>query len=224
MMERRHFLGGAAALSMLALAGCQQSLSYSLTEVIRRLLTLSSQRAFALLMAPGGFYDSQVARISLPDRLSGTGSLVSRVLLSAVVRDRLLRQVNRAAERGADRAAPVIADAIISISPEDAAAIVRAAGSPAATLLLQRQMGDALIPAMLPGVDEGLRLFDSQIVTEALRLATGIDFAGLRDDVTHKAASAIYAQMGQEEMAIRADPRSTNDPILIAALTASRGM
>lgn len=222
-MERRQFLSGGSALALLAVSGCSQGLGFSLTEAIRRLLSLSSQRALARLMAPGGFYDSQIARITLPDQLggSGGGSLLSRVLLSSVVRDRLLKQVNRAAEKGAERAAPVIADAIMSTSPQDAAAIIKAVGTPAATNLLQQHMGNALISAMLPGVDDGLKLFDNQAVTDALRMATGIDFAGLRDDVTRKASNAIFAEMGKEEMAIRADPRSTGDPVLIAAFTAA---
>lgn len=225
-MERRQFLSGGSALALLAVSGCSQGLGFSLTEAIRRLLSLSSQRALARLMAPGGFYDSQIGRITLPDQLggSGGGSLLSRVLLSSVVRDRLLRQVNRAAEKGAERAAPVIADAIMSTSPQDAAAIIKAVGTPAATNLLQQHMGTALISAMLPGVDDGLKLFDNQAVTEALRAATGIDFAGLRDDVTRKASNAIFAEMGKEEMAIRADPRSTGDPVLIAAFTAGNLM
>jgi len=225
-MERRQFLMGGSALALLALGGCSQGLGYSLTEAIRRLLSLSSQRALARLMAPGGFYDSQIARITLPDQLggSGGGSLLSRMLLSSVVRDRLHKQVNRAAEKGAERAAPVIADAILSTSPQDAAAIIRAVGTPAATNLLQQHMGTALISAMLPGVDDGLKLFDNQAVTEALRLATGINFVGLRDDVTRKASDAIFAEMGREEMAIRADPRSSGDPVLIAALTAASAL
>lgn len=225
-MERRQFLSGGSALALLAVSGCSQGLGFSLTEAIRRLLSLSSQRALARLMAPGGFYDSQIGRITLPDQLggSGGGSLLSRVLLSSVVRDRLLRQVNRAAEKGAERAAPVIADAIMSTSPQDAAAIIKAVGTPAATNLLQQHMGTALISAMLPGVDDGLKLFDNQAVTEALRVATGIDFAGLRDDVTRKASNAIFAEMGKEEMAIRADPRATGDPVLIAAFTAGNLM
>ena len=223
-MQRRQFLASGSALTLLVLAGCTQGLGYSLTEAIRRLLTLSSQRALARLMAPGGFYDSQVARITLPDQFSKTGSVLTRVLLSSVVRDRLLRQVNRAAEEGADRAAPVLADAILAMSPQDAAAIIKAVGTPAATLLLQQQIGDALIPAMLPGVDEGLRLFDDQVVTEALKAVTGIDFAGLREDVTRKASNAIFAEMGKEELAIRANPQATGDPILIAAFTAGKVM
>ncbi|MFO1259685.1 MAG: DUF4197 domain-containing protein [Sphingomonadaceae bacterium] len=223
-MQRRQFLASGSALTLLVLAGCTQGLGYSLTEAIRRLLTLSSQRALARLMAPGGFYDSQVARITLPDQFSKTGSVLTRVLLSSVVRDRLLRQVNRAAEEGADRAAPVLADAILAMSPQDAAAIIKAVGTPAATLLLQQQIGDALIPAMLPGVDEGLRLFDDQVVTEALKAVTGIDFAGLREDVTRKASNAIFAEMGKEELAIRADPQATHDPVIIAAFTAGKVM
>ena len=221
-MQRRQFLASGSVLMLAGLAGCTGGLRYSLTEVIERLLTLSSQRAFARLMAPGGFYDSQIARISLPDRLNGKGS-VAMALIGAALRDRLLQQVNRAAEKGAERAAPVVADAILAISPEAAAQIVRGKGA-IATALLQQQMGSSLIPVMLPGVDEGLRLFASAVVTQALRLATGIDFAGLRDDVTRKAADAIFAEIGKEEIAIRADPRSTNDPVLIAGLSAANAM
>jgi Protein of unknown function (DUF4197) len=76
-------------------------------------------------------------------------------------------------------------------------------------------MGDSLIQTMLPGIDNGLKLFDNQIVTEALKAATGIDFAGLRDDVTRKASDGIYRAIAREEIAIRADPASTNDPLLM---------
>lgn len=223
-LDRRTILSAACRLPLLAsplllLPGCTQSPGLDLVEVIRRLLTISSQRAFAALMAPGGFYDSQVARIALPDRFgSGGSSFLGAVLDSAIVRDRLTRQVNRAAERGAERAAPIVAETIRTMAVADALGILRGGGS-AATDLLHRQMGTALISAMLPGIDEGLRLFDSEIVTTTLRAATGIDFAGLRDDVTRKASNAIYAQIGEEEAAIRANPRATNDPVLIAALT-----
>jgi len=222
MLERRLFIGGGGALLALMLSGCQTGLRYNLTEAIRRLLTLSSQRALARLMEPDGFYDSQIARLELPGELDGKGkgTLIARALLGGVLRDRLRRQINRAAERGAARAAPVLADAIIAISPEAAAALLRGDG-PAATLYLKDHMGDALVRAMLPGIDEGLRLFDSAVVTEVLRIATGIDFAGLRDDVTRKAADAIFAEMAREEEAIRADPRATGDPVLIGALGAA---
>jgi hypothetical protein len=151
-----------------------------------------------------------------PDRGHRLGSAAS-----APLRDRLIRQVNRAAEKGTERAAPIIAEAIRTIPVNDALAIMGGGGR-TATNFLRGQMGDALLTAMVPGIDEGLRLFDSEVMTTAPRLATGIDFAALRADVTRRASDAIYAQIGTEEAAIRADPRSTSDPLLLAALALAR--
>lgn len=213
---RRQILSSGAAIAILALPGCQSVPGFSLTEAIRRLLTLSSQNAFALLLQPGGFYDSSVARIALPDRFggnSGTG-ILSAVLQSRTFRDRLQRQLNRAAEKGAERAAPLVADAVRSISIEDAASIVRG-GPRAATDFLRGKMGIALVDAMLPGVSDGLRLFDDQVISQAVRSVTGFDIGALAQDITRKTDDAIWAAIGLEESNIRADPQRTNDPLLI---------
>lgn len=217
-MQRRTFIGSATAFAMLGLGGCSTPHGISLAEAIRRLLSISSHRALARLAAPGGFYDNQIARIDLPEEIdqSGKASLLIRAVLSYALRDRLLRQINRAAERGAERAAPVIAAAIADFVPANAPQII-AAGGPAATDLLRRSMGNALFAAILPGIDEGLRLFDNAAVVESLRLVKGIDLSGLRDDVARKASDAIYDAMAEEEMAIRRNPQSSNDPLLTAA-------
>ena len=107
------------------------------------------------------------------------------------------------------------ASALLYTEMIHAAAIIRGGGS-SATELLRTAMGEKLLGTMLPGIDRGLRLFDNAVVVEALRAATNIDFAGLRDDVTAKASDAVYRAIGREEIAIRADPASTNDPLLIA--------
>jgi Protein of unknown function (DUF4197) len=218
IIERRDLLVAATLAPLLALPGCANTGGFSLVEAIRRLLTLSSQRAFAALMQENGFFDSQVARISIPDRLGGstTTGIVSALLSTEAFRSRLARQVNRAAEKGAALAAPIVTDAISSLSVEDALSVVRG-GSSAATDKLSSALGTRLVEAMLPGVGDGLKLFDSAVVTQALRLATGIDFAGLRDDVTRKASDGIYRAMASEEAAIRANPQATGDPLLMAA-------
>jgi Protein of unknown function (DUF4197) len=218
IIERRDLLVAATLAPLLALPGCANTGGFSLVEAIRRLLTLSSQRAFAALMQENGFFDSQVARISIPDRLGGstTTGIVSALLSTEAFRSRLTRQVNRAAEKGAALAAPIVTDAISSLSVEDALSVVRG-GSSAATDKLSSALGTRLVEAMLPGVGDGLKLFDSAVVTQALRLATGIDFAGLRDDVTRKASDGIYRAMASEEAAIRANPQATGDPLLMAA-------
>ena len=186
------------------------------TAMLAPLLLLAAHRALTALMREGGFYDDAIARISLPRAFGGerAGNVITAILLSQGVRDRLLHQANRAAEHGAELASPMIADVARTMPIGEALAVVR--GSPsAATDLLKGRIGNSLIPTMLPGIDKGLRLFDSEIVTEALRLASGIDFAAFRDDVTAKAADSVFRAIAREEAAIRADPASTNDPLLI---------
>lgn len=217
IMSRRQFAGGSAAGAALLLSGCASMGGLSLTEAIRRLLVLSSQNAFAILLQPNGFYDSSLARIALPPQLGGSGAsgVIAAILRSGPVKDMLLRQANRAAEKGAERAAPLVAEAIRAISIADAAAIVRG-GPTAATDLLRREMGLSLVTAMVPGVSEGLRLFDSEVVTQALRAVTGYDIAAFGRDISERASDAIYSAIGAEEARIRANPNSTNDPLLMA--------
>jgi hypothetical protein len=216
MINRRHMLLAWAASATLTLPGCATMPGFSLTEAIRRLLTLASQNALALLMRPGGFYDSSVARIALPDRFGGSAgtNIASLVLQSKAFRDRLQRQLNRAAEKGAERAAPIIADTVRTVSIEAADAIVRG-GPQAATQFLRGKMGLGLLDSMLPGISDGLRLFDDQVINKAVQSVTGFDMGALAQDITRKADDAIWAAIGLEESNIRANPQATNDPLLI---------
>ena len=221
--HRRAVLGLGAAAGLLALPGCSTLPGLSLTEAIRRLLTVSSQNAFAELLQPNGFFDSQVARITVPDSLGGSRvtNIATALLRSPVVQDRLLKQVNRAAEEGAELAAPIVAETIRNMSIADAAAILNG-GPRAATALLQGQLGNTLVDRMLPGIGSGLRLFDNEIISLVLSQATNVDFTGLSRDVTNKVNDAIYRAIGAQEESIRANPRATNDPLLIAVLGARK--
>jgi hypothetical protein len=215
-LDRRNLLLAGMAGVTLMLPGCESLGGFSLTDAIRRILSLSSQNAFALLLQPGGFYDSNVSRIALPDRFGGSngGGILSAVLQSRSFRDKLQRQLNRAAEKGAERAAPLVADAVRNVSIEDAAALVRG-GPQAATTFLRGKMGPALVDAMLPGISDGLRLFDDQTISKAVQSVTGFDIGSLASDVNFKVDNAIWSAIGYEEAAIRANPQKTNDPVLI---------
>ena len=215
-LNRRHLLISGAAAATLMLPGCQSFPALSLTEAIRRLLTLSSQAAFAMLLQPNGFYDNQIARIDLPEKFGGrTGAnILAVVLQSRTFRDHLQRQLNRAAEKGAERAAPLVAEAVRTISIEDAAAIVRGGGRQA-TLFLRQAMASSLSEAMFPGITEGLRLFDDQVISQAIKAVSGFDISALSSDITAKAEESIWTAIGSEEERIRANPQSTNDPLLI---------
>lgn len=216
--SRRQILTLLAAAPLLALPGCATMGGWSLTDAIRELLNLSSQRAIASLAQPDGFYDSQIARIDLPHQIGSSGNLLTRLLTSSLAKDRLTREVNSAAEKGAERAAPILADAIRSVSIADAAAILRG-GPTAATELLQRSMGGSLISVMFPAVDDALKIANNLVVAEALRGTSGVNISSLAQDVAQKANDGIFRAIGQEESQIRANPQSTRNPLLIGTLT-----
>jgi hypothetical protein len=216
---RRSFVAAGLALPLLALAGCATRLGdlANFEPAIRRLLTLSSQRAFARLLTDEGFFRDEVARVELPPQLGGsrTTAALAIALGTRAVQDRLLRLVNEAAEEGARAAAPVVYDSIRDMTITDALAIVRG-GPTAATDHLRRETGERIFDAVFPQVGQALRAADSDIVQRVLRVATGINFGGLQADVARKASAGIYRAIGREEAAIRADPSAAGDPLLAA--------
>jgi hypothetical protein len=216
---RRSFLAGAAATGVLALAACESMPALSLTEAIRRLLTRASRTAFARLTAPGGFYDNELARLDLPEVFGRRGGVLQSILTSAVFKARLQREFNRIAERGARRAAPLVADAVRLIGIDNARDLLRG-GPMAATGFLRQSMGGSLIEAMVPELGDGLRLASDPLVGEALAALTGVDVNGVARSLSSRADEAIWGEIGRQEAWIRANPEATNDPVLIGALKA----
>jgi Protein of unknown function (DUF4197) len=222
---RRSLIAAGLALPLLALPGCVTRLGDvpGLDRSIRRLLTLSSQRAFARLLTREGFFADDVARVDLPPQMGGDAFARALAVLlgTRFVQRRLLRLVNDAAAEGARAAAPVVYDAIRDMSIADAKAILRG-GPTAATDRLQAEVGDRIFEAMFPEVGEVLRIADDGLVQRALRITTGIDFRGLQADVTRKAAAGLYRAIGREEAAIRANPGASGDPLLAQAFGSRR--
>lgn len=222
-LGRRRFivgLGAAGAASAITLSGCTSGFGqFSFVEAVRRLLTLSSFAAIDRLSAPGGFYDSQVARLELPAALGRRGNVLSNILTGVVFRDRLQRSLNRVAEDGARRAAPAVADTIRVVGIANAVALVRG-GPTAATSFLRQEMAGRLVDVMFPAIGDAMRVANDPILGQALAALSGVDVPAIARDLSVQADNAIWGEMGREESAIRADPRRTRDPILIAALTA----
>ena len=217
LLTRRRLLAAGCTLPLLALPGCATKLGdlFNLEDAVRRLLTISSQRAFARLLTDEGFFADELTRIELPSQLGGSriASTLAVALGTRAVQDQLLRVVNRAAADAADAAAPMIYESVRNLTVTYALSIVRG-GPLAATDYLHRSMGNAIVNAMFPQVGQALRVADNGLVSRALRVATGIDFAGLQADVARKAAGSIYRAIGREEAAIRANPQSAGDPVL----------
>ncbi len=216
LLTRRRMLFAVAALPLATLPACTtlgDLEGFGFENALRRLLTVSSQRAFANLLTDNGFFSDELARVPLPPQFAGAGGIASALLRTPAVQNQLLGVMNRAASNAAEAAAPIVYDSIRNLTITDAMALVRG-GPTAATDFLQRAMGSAIVDAMFPDVGNALRLLDNGIVNQVVQAATGISFAGLQRHVSEAAANGIYRAIGREEAAIRANPRSANDPLI----------
>jgi hypothetical protein len=212
-------LGGMAASSALLLPGCAQGLGglggLSLEGAVRRLLEVASSNAFSRLTVAGGFWDSQVSRLPLPNLF--TRGTVASILTSAVFKDQLQRQLNEFAVDGARRAAPLVTQTVRSVSIPTAIALLRG-GPTDATSFLRSAMGPALINAMIPALGDAMNAAGNPIVNQAISALAGVNVMNVAQAVANSADNAIWYQIGQEETNIRANPSVTRDPLLIAAL------
>ena len=212
---RRALLAGSGAALLLTLSGCASYGQYSLVNAIRRLLELSADRAFVRLLAPGGFWDNALVRLDLPQVFGKRGTVLQTILGSGMVRDRLWRALNDVAQEGARNAAPVLADTVRTIGIRNAIALIK--GDPAAaTSYLRQEMGVRLVDLMVPQIGEGLRFARDPVVGQAIAALTGYDAAEVANDLAQQADDAIWAEIGRQEAAIRANPQETRDPAIIA--------
>ncbi|WP_336986936.1 DUF4197 family protein [Altererythrobacter aquiaggeris] len=213
--SRRNFIAGmGVGTAALALPGCAALPGFGLTDALSRLLLLSSERAFARLTADGGFWDQQVAQAGLNQFLGARGNVLAGILTSTLFKRRLEGAFADVAEEGADRAAPLVADAVRTIGWRNAEALVRG-GPRAATGFLRSEMGGTLINAMVPQLGQAMRIAEDPLVGQAISALAGVDLSGVARNISGKVDDIIWGEIGREESLIRENPRATNDPLII---------
>ena len=217
--RRQVILGGIGVTAVLALPACASYPRFSLTEAIRRLLLLSSERAFARLTAPDGYWDDQVARLGLGDLLGTRGDVVSRILTSRLFKDRLEDAFADIAIEGAYRAAPIVTDAVRVIGFENAVDLVRG-GPQAATTMLRGELGGRLIDSLVPELGRAIEIASDPLVAELIDGLTGTNVGAIAQGLAGNVDDAIWTEIGYEEAAIRANPEETRDPLLIGVFGA----
>lgn len=212
---RRAFLGGITlGGAALALPGCAGLPGFSMVDAVQRILFLSSERAFARMLQPDGFWDEQVATVGLENLLGARGGVLSSILTSALFKDRLADAFGDTAYEGAERAAPLVTEAVRTIGIRNAIELVNG-GPTAATAFLRGSMGSSLIEAMVPELGTAMRVAQDPLVGQALAALTGVDIPTVSGRVASRIDDTIWREIGVEEAAIRADPAETRDPLII---------
>ena len=167
---RRAFLGSmAAGGTLLALPACSSIGGFGLVDAVQRILFLSSERAFGRMLQGEGFWDQQVAELGLGGLLGSRGDVLTRILTSALFKNRLERAFGDIAYEGAERAAPLVTEAVRTIGIQNAIDLVRG-GPTAATTFLRGSMGRTLVEAMVPELGAAMRvLSDRPDIQQQLR-------------------------------------------------------
>lgn len=221
---RRAFLGGLTiGGAAMALPGCAGLPGFSMVDAVQRILFLSSERAFARMLQPDGFWDEQVATVGLEGLLGARGGVLSSILTSPLFKDRLFDAFGDIAYEGAERAAPLVTEAVRTIGIRNAIELVRG-GPTAATAFLRGSMGGSLIEAMVPELGDAMRLAQDPLVGQALAALTGTDIPQVASRVSSRIDDTIWREIGVEESAIRADPASTRDPLIIGVFGTGAGL
>lgn len=210
-------LGGGA----LALGGCVGMPGFGLEDAVQRLLYQSSERAFARMLQADGFWDDQVARLGLENLLGTRGGAMSRILTSGLFKERMYDAFGAIAYRGAERAAPLVTDAVRVMGVQNTIDLVR--GEPGtATAALRRQMGGRLVEAMVPELGDAMRVADDPLVAETLSALVGADIRQVAGRMAGQIEDVIWREITNEEIAIWRNPESTGDPVLEQVFGGSR--
>lgn len=188
-------------------AGSNQS---ALTRAVKESLELGSTRAADLLSKPGGYQNSSLYRIKLPEPVQPIASRLRQFGLGGQV-DQIEKLMNQGAERAAVEAKGIFVSAVRNMTVTDAMGIVRGTDTAATDYFRQHTEAD-LRQKYLPIIQSNLRQIGfynqyQQLLSayKQLPLANKPDL-DLEQHVLTQSLNALFKQVGEEEQAIRKDP------------------
>lgn len=213
-VARRTFIAGALAAGLVPGA----ALANDPAAPVRRLLSLAAQSAFARLTVQDGFWHSRVARFGLPVLFRKTAANAAGPLGQDSFREQLQHRLNRLGEVGARGGAPAVEAAVQKLAVTDPLGVLRGGKPTAATTLLRAEVRSDLANAMIPPLEQALTAAQDPIIAQAVGALVGVRLFDVAHSVALAADNGIWYEIGRSEADIRANPQSTNDPALIAAL------
>jgi hypothetical protein len=192
----------------------------ALSRAVKESLELSSTRAADLLSKTGGYQNSSLYRIRLPEPVQPIASRLRQFGLGGQV-DQIEKLMNQGAEHAAVEAKGIFISAVRSMTLTDAMAIVRGNDTAATTYFRQHTEAE-LRQKYLPIIQNNLRQIGfynqyQQLLSayKQLPLSNKPDL-DLEQHVLTQSLNALFTQVGEEEKAIRKDPLGRGSSIIAA--------
>jgi Protein of unknown function (DUF4197) len=188
-------------------------------QAIREALDQGVGKGISFLNKEDGFFGNQAYKLFLPPDAQKIESTLRQVGMGSLV-DRAILQINRAAEDAVGYARPIFVDAIKQMTITDAINIVKGTND-AATQYFRDKTTDKLIAAFTPVIKSSLDKFSAtKYYSDITNTYNGFPTTlkklnpDLPSYVVGKAVNALFDQIAQEEVNIRANPVARTTEIL----------
>lgn len=188
---------------------------------LKEALAKGTERAVAEVAKPDGYFENQLIKILLPDRIQQGADLLGKFGYQQQV-DEFVLSMNRAAEKAAPKAASFFGDAIRQMSLEDAKGIL-SGGETAATRFFENKTRGQLLAAFKPSVTKSMNEVGTvRAYKEMIGKFQNIPFASvagipsldLDTFVTNKALDGLFTMVAKEEKNIRTNPAARTSDLL----------
>ena len=189
-------------------------------RALRQALSVGARRAVERASKTDGFFGNPAIHIALPHSVEKLGRSLRDIGLGQVV-DELELSLNRAAERAAAEATPILLDAVTSVTFEDVVSILTG-GDTAATEALRARTEGRLAEVFQPIIEDkmaevGVTRSYERLVERAgpfLVLLGGDESQDLSGYVTGKTLDGLFTLVAEEEKKIREDPAARTTALL----------
>lgn len=180
-----------------------------MSDALKEALNLGVNEGIQKLGAKDGFFKNELVKILLPEELRKVDATLRTIGLGSLA-DQGLLLLNRAAEDAVQEGAPIFADAITSMTFDDAKNILLG-DSVAATSYLKGKTSDQLFTAFKPKVEGSLgKVGADKIWEQIISKYNGITKQSIDTDlnnyVTQETVSGIFKMVAEKESAIRDNP------------------
>lgn len=181
-----------------------------IVDGLKEALNVGTDTAVTQGSAFNGYYENTLIKIAFPENAAVVQSVLSSIPYGDELIDVFVEKLNRAAEDAADKATPIIKDAILSITFDDALDILNGTDT-AATHYLRLKTFSDLYDSFKPDIQNSLESVGAQQAWEdVIDLYNSIPLTDdvstdLADYTTNKALDGLFLLIGEEEGKIRTD-------------------
>ncbi len=178
---------------------------------LKEALNAGVQKGVTTLSATDGYLKSALYKILIPEDVRTITSKLKQVPGFGNVEEQLIEKMNRGAEKAATKAAPIFANAITSLTFQDAMNILMGEKN-AATQYLNRTTGQPLYNEFQPVIKSSLEEVGAmKYWADCVNAYNKLPFVkkanpDLPDYVTKEALEGLFGMVAEKELEIRSNP------------------